>query len=125
MPSLAKLTIIFMYSGGALVVGTICASVVGARFAESIKPPLMRRLKRAARAAYALAMYLFASGLLASLLVEVIVGRSSQTSRAGGTLTVFQADSPFLFWALTAFKGAAVLFVLHLAYKVSKDPKFD
>jgi len=125
MPSSAKLTMFFVYSGGAVLVGTIFASVVVARFAESIKPPLMKRLRHAARAAYALASYLFAGGFLASLLVEVLIGRSSQTSRAGGTLTVFQTDSPFLFWALTAFKGVAVLFAFYLASRVSKDPPLD
>ncbi|PMQ07551.1 hypothetical protein DyAD56_02165 [Dyella sp. AD56] len=125
MPSLAQLANFSMYAGGALVFGTLCTTLVGARFAESIKPRVMTRLKRAARAAYASAMYLFASGLFGSLLIEVSMGISSQTSRAGGSLTVLQSDSPLLFWLLTALKDATVLFIFHMAYAISKDPKFD
>lgn len=123
LPTLAKLTIVFVASGGALVFGTICVSLVVARYADSIRPPVMAKLKDASRVAYAIAACMFATGFLGSLLVEIGVGRSSQTSRAGGTLTVLEADSPFLFWSLTAFKGAAVLFAYYLAIKsFQKNP---
>jgi len=111
-----------MYGGGSVIVATICASLVGARYADSVTPATWERLKRLAGKAYAIAALMFAAGFLCSLLVEISVGRSSQTSRAGGTLTVLESNSPFLFWLTIAFKAIAVIFVFGLAVKAWKEP---
>lgn len=50
---------------------------------------------------------------------------ASQTSRAGGMLTVLQADSPLLFWLFSAFKVTAVIFAYYMIYKGSKDSPLD
>jgi hypothetical protein len=125
IPSLAKLTLWLVYGGGWLIFATICASLVGARYAESVTPATWKRLKRLAGKAYAVAALMFAGGFLCSLLVEISIGRSSQTSRAGGTLTVFESNSPFLFWLTIAFKASAVVFAFGLAFKAWKEPWLD
>ncbi|WP_199099874.1 hypothetical protein [Dyella sp. ASV21] len=124
-PSLAKLTLWLMYGGGGLIFATICASLIGARHAESVTPATWKRLKRLAGKAYATAALMFAGGFLCSLLVEIAIGRSSQTSRAGGTLTVFEFNARLLFWLTIAFKATAVVFAFGLALKAWKDPWID
>jgi hypothetical protein len=114
-----------MYGGASVILATICASFVGARYADSVTPATWKRLKRLAGKAYAMAALMFAAGFLCSLLVEISVGRSSQTSRAGGTLTVFESNSPFLFWLTIAFKAIAVVFAFGLAVKAWKKPWLD
>ena len=57
--SLAKMTLILVYGGGWLIFATICASLVGARFADSVRPVTWEKLKRLAARSYALAALMF------------------------------------------------------------------